>query len=100
MEKPKKKIVKHYDYNECAKYIAYKLGIKNLRDCAGKYSENKPDAPYQDFWHVVMDQNDNVSNGSYVWILDDWYDCPEWAKPIADAFAEEFGKDEQFWVEW
>lgn len=97
MKKPKQCIVRFYDYNECQKYIAHKMGVKSLRDFAGKYSENNPDAPYQDFWHVVMKHN-QVCNGCYVWIPEPT-SVPDWAKPICEKFIEEFG-DIEFWVEW
>ena len=68
MNKPTKRVIEHYDYHECAKYIAYKLGIKDLRDIAGKYSNRNQDAEYQDFWHFVLYFNESTSNGSYVYI--------------------------------
>lgn len=101
MKKPEEKIVKHLDYNECEKYIAHKLGIKDLRDVLGKFGNSEiKEVGYQDFWHVVMDHNDGLINGSYIYISTDWFQTPEWAKPILKTFAEEFGENQEYWVEW
>jgi len=99
MEKPISKPVWHLDYQECEKYIAHKLGIKDLRDVKGKFADGKCnyDVEYQDFWHCIMD-NQEINNGCYIRILSNqrW---PEWAIPIVKAFQEEF-EDVEYWVEW
>lgn len=96
MKKPEKQTVQHWNYQECEKYIAHKLGIKDLRDVDGRYLGN-PDAKYKDFWNCVCEHNE-MHNGCYVWIYaDDFY--PDWAQPIVKAFVEEFG-EEEYWVEW
>jgi hypothetical protein len=56
----------------------------------------KKDLQFQCFWHVICDQNDNVVGDTYI-TIDDKYQCPDWAKPIARAFIDEFGYE--FWVD-
>lgn len=98
MDKPKKKIVEHYDYHECAKYVAHKFGIESLRDVLGKFESKDYDAiEHQDFWHVVLEQNNQFSGG-YVYISSG-HSCPIWAVPIIKAFEDEFG-NEGYYVEW
>lgn len=97
MKKPRKKQVWHYDYWECENYIAHLMGVKDLRDFAGKYSEGNDDAPYLDFWHEVLDNNE-IHNGSYIYISREG-DWPEWCEPIVEKFIKEFG-DEKYWVRW
>lgn len=97
MKKPKKKVVEHWDYRECAEYIAHKLGVKNLNDVAGRWPEGKEGVPYQNFWHVIVENNEVGSSGCYVMIYP-FINCPDWAKPIVKEFEKEFGKDQEYWV--
>jgi hypothetical protein len=105
MKKPKPKKRKEIlDYHECAKYIAKKLGIKDLRDVDGKFDPANKDRmneiEYKDFWHQICD---GVHNGSEMYMIDtsqeDWPE-EEWVRNIAKAFNEEFGSDAVYWVEW
>lgn len=105
MKKPESRVlVEGLDYHECAGYIAHKMGIEDLRDVLGKFKRvngrtGSRDVEYQDFWHVVMNQNE-VSNPGWVYLTDAEYNNnPDWSKPIFDMFEKEFG-DVAYWVEW
>lgn len=98
VQKPTEKCqVRALDYDECAAYIAEKLGYpsKNpLRNFGGD--------EYKDFWHLIIDQTD-VGRGDVFWISSDHWDLdkvPEWARPIYDAFVDEFGPEATYWVDW
>lgn len=107
MKKPVPKIKKVLYYNECEKYIAEKLGIKDLRNVAGKtYDGSAADnaKKYLDFWHFLCDSND-VHNGCEImmpYCEEDaiYEDKDKWALDIARAFAAEFGPDAEYWVAW
>lgn len=77
----------------------------HVRDWAGKYSENKPDAPYQDFWHWMCDHNE-VSNPCVASIDSDYIDDEEpWVKEVIEHIMKEFATPEDngflnFWVSW
>ncbi len=93
--------VEALDYSACSDYIANKLGIKDIRDVAGRWGGNE-NAPYQDWWHIVIDQTD-LSNESVISIGKDYWSTdklPEWAVPIFEAFVSEFGEDADYWVSW
>jgi len=106
MNKPKKKIVEHWDYDECADWVAHKLGINDLRDCLGRWEKKWPkgDEPeYRDFWHFVLDYNESVHKGSYINI--DGYmllvdKAVDWQKEIVQTFIDEFGDNQRYWVKW
>lgn len=102
MIKPESKChVRALDYHECEKYIAEKLGVNDLRDFAGKFKSN-PDAEYQDWWHLVIEQTD-VTRGSVIFISSDYWNLakvPEWAMPIYHAFVREFGHEAEYWADW
>jgi hypothetical protein len=104
--KPKPK--KHkaiLDYRECANYIAYKLGIKDLRDVDGKFdpknAKRMDEIEYKDFWHFVCDNGD-VHNGCeiYLPLTEDDNPQEEWIRKIVHAFNKEFGEEVPYWVEW
>lgn len=103
MIKPQKKIIEHWDYHECAEWVAHCLGIKDLRDIKGRWNNRdyNPNVPYQDFWDEVILYNDEIRNGQYIQIgypeSNIWSD---WSKPIVEKFIEEFGEDVDYWVEW
>lgn len=97
MNKPIQKTMTYWDYLECEKWVANKLGVKDLRDFAGKYSEGNKDAEYLDFWHCICDMQD-VSNPCWIWI-DREFEWPDWAIPIVEMFEQEFGPNE-YYVEW
>ena len=42
-----------------------------------------------------------MDRGTYINISTDDLDAfSDWAKPIAEAFIEEFGEDTSYWVDW
>lgn len=104
MDKPVKETHEYYNYDECAKYIAHKLGVKDLRDFAGRHAnEYNETLPYQDFWHVLLDHNE-IHNGCFVHLpeIDDLEEDEQWAIPIIEAWQEEFEPIflEEYWVSW
>ena len=105
MKKPESRVlVEGLDYHECERYIAHKMGIEDLRDVLGTFrivngEMTDCDVEYQNFWHVVMDQN-GVNNPCWVYLTDAEYsNNPDWSKSIFDMFEKEFG-DVAYWVEW
>ena len=104
--KPKQHTHKYYNYHECEKYIAKKLGIKDLRDCLGKFDESngpyeeRENIEYRDFWHFIVDDVE-IHNGCAFYIPEPYEGCDwkQWQIDICNAFADEFGM-EQFWVSW
>jgi hypothetical protein len=104
MKKPKKETREYYDYSKCAKFIAYKLGVKDLRDFAGKYEKGGENKPYLDFWHWLCDMND-VHNGCYIYMppasdIPNYSEDEKWVAPIVQAFEDEFGEEAEMWVDW
>lgn len=105
MKKPTKKTIVCWDYNKCADYISKKLG-KDIRNFAGcKFKVRGKDAPYQDFWHFLIDIL-NPSRGGFIHLSNEWLDnCTEpWHKEIMEAFLVEFGEGEnrecEFHTDW
>ena len=105
--KPKEKTKTAYDYNECRDWLQAKYGYDE-RDYAGKYASPipNPSAPYQDFWHFVLDQTP-VHNGCYINIEDSWLeDAAPWQREIINRYLDHFGTTGDgyrcalFWVEW
>jgi hypothetical protein len=103
MKKPRLKSRKSYDYNECAEYIAHKLGVKDIRDFAGRWNGDKfnESKPYQDFWHFLYNHCEIHNGGEmYMPCLDDLNLIEDWQYKILQAFQDEFGEDAVYWVEW
>lgn len=98
MKKPGKSH-KVYDYFECEKYVAHKLGIKDLRDTLGKFSREPYDdsVEYRDFWHYICKTN-QVHNGGEIWIFED-EDAEDWQQEIIEAFLDAFGEG-PYHVSW
>lgn len=102
MTKPSKRepICAVYYWNECTNYIEAKYKI-TVRDYSGRYINNAS-APYQDFWHFIVD-NCDVRNGDLIHI---WNDVSgnDWQNEILALYRAEFlekGEDAlTFWVEW
>jgi len=101
MKKPQIRSKQYYDYNECAKYVAYKLGIKDLDDCLGKfqgkYDDEKNKLEYRDFWHYIC-QTHEIHNGCEFNIWEDDY-AESWQQEIINCFLAEFGEGPYF-VSW
>ncbi len=100
MIKPKLQTREYLDYSECAKYIANKLGVEDLRDFAGRYTTKGENvsAPYQDFWHFLCDGE--INNGAITYIGTDMGCEEEWQQRICNAFVEEFGEEAPYLMEW
>ena len=106
MKKPAKHTKEYYDYNECAKYIAHKLGIKNLRDIDGKFNGNEH-ADYKDFWHFMLEYDPSINNGSFTsfegyadGLSSEEVSIEEWQDKIVRAFIAEFGEEAEYWIDW
>lgn len=111
MKKPVKKLPvgPALDFNEIMQYVEKKYGF-NHRDYAG--SDKNKDAPYQDYWHHLLDgQFAFVERGTVQYwnledMLDEEEDTPEWVKTITqyvyDEFVNELDADGGFevWVNW
>ncbi len=101
MKKPQLETRKYLDYDKCAKYVAFKLGIKDIRDVTGHFQPGgtEENNPYQDFWHFICDICD-PNNGSYICIGTDMSCKEDWQQKICDMFVQEFGEEQDYWVEW
>lgn len=97
-------------YTECRDYIEHTYNIQT-RDYKRRFSGDDNTVPYCDFWHWVLDRNDNCTNGSmisfYVDVVEELGEVAEdWVKEILKMFKTEFAEyvdsDGQlwFWVEW
>ena len=97
MKKPKPKVTKHLDYDECAKYVEQKLGY-DLRDTQGKFTNGKlnEDVEYRDFWHFLVDAT-GLHNGCEIYMPEEADE--QWQQEIIDMFLNEFGRG-PYWVEW
>lgn len=96
-----------YDYSECAKYIAWKLGIKDLHNINGKTygdgSKESDNYPYLNWWHYISDSCSGNGCEMYLPYTGEgevWEKEDEWAYKIAKAFNDEFGDETLYWVEW
>lgn len=94
MNKPKKQTVSHYNYSECAKYIGHKLGY-DINNVNNNFDD------YKNFWHILVDRIE-PKNGSYICLSfeDGLEDLPEWSHEIVELFWAEFGRYEEYWLEW
>ena len=106
MNKPTKQTKEYYDYHECARYVAHKLGIENLRDIDGKFNGN-PGADYKDFWHFLLDYNPLINNGSFTSFEEygnglslEEAGIEKWQDKIVRTFIAEFGEEAEYWIEW
>jgi hypothetical protein len=95
MSAPPPKPSKHprasmYDYHECRDYLQARDGYDE-RDYAGKYPDH-PDAPYQDFWHFVVDCADIHNPCDFV-MDETWRAGAEpWQVEILDKYLTTFGE--------
>ena len=96
-----------YNYREVIDYIEKKYNIKT-RDYANRHSYcYNANVPYQDFWHWVLESNDNLSNGSKMGFYvsaDEVAEEPEFVQEIIKIFRDEgfYDENEYFeaWVSW
>lgn len=103
-KKPTRKARKPlYNYNEVTSYLE-KLHKADFGDFANKFG-GKSDQ-YQNFWHWIIDINDNAHNGSEIFLPSPDYltdpNTPQWKKTILGYYYDFLGKDfeEPMWVEW
>lgn len=117
MNKPTPVTKTYLDYFECMRYLEKKYNF-NSTDYAGRLKEGYgSNAPYQNYWHWVLQSNPDASNGGIVHISapiggyynengfhelddDDYREVIE--RYIFDEFGEysEDGENLTFWVEW
>lgn len=104
--------LKYYDFTDM--WDALKLELKkDLHNYAGtKYSGKKDDAPYQNFWHYMLEYWDNFSRGApqhinwgelLAWAVERTTTNPDqaWAVEIATKGVELFGdKDYTVIYDW
>lgn len=103
-QKPQPKIRKIYNWRELRLYIEDKYEC-DIRDYAGKFSGNPvdDDAPYQDFWHVMLERlpirNGAVINVSWTDFLASDFNNEGWVLEIVGFFVAEFGStnEVEFW---
>jgi hypothetical protein len=102
MAVPQKHTESYYEFNEVMHYLE-KKHRKSFRNYAGTKFTGKPDdAPYQDFWHYMLDFS-VVHNGGPVNMPELDYDFhPEWVREILGYFKEFLGDeyDEPMRVFW
>lgn len=104
MDKPTAKRLENlaYQWNEVVEWVQQQSG-RDVRDWAGKYTDNRPDAPYQDFWHVICNGG-GIHNGCFFWVSLNPNDYEEdFCKEIVSVIAKEFPECEgemYCWVEW
>ena len=98
MNKPSKRnfSVDYYEWSEVQDYLEDQFQ-KNIRDWAGKFGKDgKDEAPYQDFWHWIINHYD-VENGGFLQMTPTWdlgrlTPKTEWCRPILEAL-QEFGEE-------
>lgn len=94
-----------YDYHEVIEYLEKTYKFES-RDYKGKFKDGKSNkVEYCDFWHWVLDQNDDINNGGHFWLTPSDYleddDTADWIKEILAHFVTEFGDEEMyFYVSW
>lgn len=96
VKKPVQETTKGWNYFECEKWVAYKLGIDNLYNI--QYEKKGNTKRLQDFWCCIC-MNQKIFNGCHFEIHTD-LKLPDWAIPIVQMFEQEFGPNATYWVEW
>ena len=109
MQKPAKQTIQRWNYRDVIEYIEYKYQIKT-RDMGQKYyGKRDKDAPYWDFWHFVINELGEITNGCYLYLplVAEKYEYngppPEWFCEVLGYIKAEFAPDEdeiELWVEW
>lgn len=70
-KKPKGEMVRKLDYHDMMKYLEKKYKFES-REFSGIPSthknSNKSFEPYMDYWHYLCKVNDELSNGSFIYI--------------------------------
>jgi len=128
--KPIKHTVTHYEYNELIQYIEkkYKISTDNYYRDGSVVWPGEGEAPYANFWHWVLELNENVCNGCYISLPEDYPwgevkldpDCytqvtypinntnitkysPQFVVDILGMLVKEFGDEilgEKLWCWW
>lgn len=92
MDKPQPETVTQYDFMKCRTFVDEKYGI-DQNDYAGRWKkgQHNEDAPYQDFWHFIVERGD-VHNDSTFTMFESWgEDAEDWQKLILGYYMDEFG---------
>ena len=93
MKKPTLVSIQRLDYNECVKWVEYKLG-KDLQNYAGIIWGQENGIPYLNFWHWIMDHCPPRKGKLWLQVVDfnEYFNPPPWVKEILACFVEEFGE--------
>jgi len=107
LQKPTKRWhVYAYDYSECRDYLQARDGYVET-DYAGRFHGNE-DAPYQNFFHFVLDTNPDIRNGSTFLMHEGWKEnAVQWQVDILMKYLTTFGERDvhgalsvEFYVTW
>ena len=93
LPKPEKRWhVYAYAYHECRDYLQARDGYDE-RDYAGTF-RGHPQAPYQDFWHFVLEQAPHLCSEGACFTMDDSWtvDVEPWQRAIVLKYLETFGQ--------
>ena len=83
--------VSAYDYHACRDYLERRDGYAE-RDYAGRFTGNST-APYQDFWHFVLEYVPDMGNGHFFTMEEDWLlDAEPWQQEILLKYLDTFGE--------
>lgn len=111
MDRPVKKTMEYLDFIECSKYIEERNDI-DLRDYSKSFEREESDefVQHRDFWHSILDRNDNqIHNGSFFYLdVVNWLDdecAPIWEKAVVEMFRCKFNQyivagKIKFWMKW
>jgi hypothetical protein len=90
MDKPTKRHhIYAYDYSECRNYLQARDGYSE-HDYAGKY-DGHAEAPYQNFWHWVLERDGDIHNGSTFTMRESWGEYADpWQKEILVKYLDTF----------
>lgn len=84
-----------YNFHDITNFIYKKTG-KSASDWAGKFTHDKIDAPYQDFWHWITDTYNPQNNEIFSLSLDieayhkNYLALSPWVVEILTFLKEEF----------
>lgn len=82
----------YYYWTDIVRYIEEKYN-KDIRDWSDRWKpKHNPDAPYQDFWHSILEKFCIVQGNNEMWevIWEDYLPRTEkWEKEIIDILIDE-----------
>mgnify|MGYP003662320711 CR=1 FL=1 len=100
------KTLKYYDWNDVTKEVEDNCN-RRVRDWAGRFGKNmmKPGAPYQDFWHKILDYDPEISSGCVIYFdfdeIANVYKNDSWVREVCDEYIKVVGTGEHpFKIEW